>query len=303
MTDSILYLLAILIVANVLLMGVAIARSMTRRRRATHGATVPPASTSRPMTSVANPPADSPVAAGPGRRRRSDPGRHPRRDGGAPDRRADRAAAAGRVEPRPHRRGGSDRPLRTAGDGRDRRARGLERLTGVLGPGAADRVLPALADVLGRHARGADYVARLGPGRFGILLPETGEVEAVNYVERVRRRASSGSNPARSRCAWPSAGPLHPWTAALRMPSCWPRTGCTPSFAAASGARPISRRRVRRRAVISGARPRRLETSPAMRTAGQSTPWRNARPGVAPVWTPSATTRVPATMTCSMPTG
>ena len=30
-------------------------------------------------------------------------------------------------------------------------------------------------------------MARLGPGRFGVLLPETGEVEAVNYVERVRQ--------------------------------------------------------------------------------------------------------------------
>ncbi len=44
----------------------------------------------------------------------------------------------------------------------------------------------AVADTLSRHARSADQLARLDVGRFGILLPETGEVEAVNYVERVR---------------------------------------------------------------------------------------------------------------------
>jgi len=63
---------------------------------------------------------------------------------------------------------------------------GLDRLVAVLGQEAGDRILPAVADSLSRHARGADHVARLGHGRFGILLPETGEVEAVNYVERVR---------------------------------------------------------------------------------------------------------------------
>ena len=36
-------------------------------------------------------------------------------------------------------------------------------------------------------ARDVDLVARLAPGRFGILLPETDEVAAINYVERVRR--------------------------------------------------------------------------------------------------------------------
>ncbi len=52
---------------------------------------------------------------------------------------------------------------------------------------AADRVVPALADTMRRLARDVDLVARLAPGRFGILLPETDEVAAINYVERVRR--------------------------------------------------------------------------------------------------------------------
>ena len=63
---------------------------------------------------------------------------------------------------------------------------GLDRLTGALGQGAGDRVTRAVADTLSRHARGADQLARLELGRFGVLLIETGEVEAVNYVERVR---------------------------------------------------------------------------------------------------------------------
>ena len=64
---------------------------------------------------------------------------------------------------------------------------GLDRLMDRLGTDAADRVVPALADTMRRLARDVDYVARLAPGRFGVLLPETDEVAAINYVERVRR--------------------------------------------------------------------------------------------------------------------
>ncbi len=64
---------------------------------------------------------------------------------------------------------------------------GLDRLVDRLGTDAADRVVPALADTMHRLARDTDHVARLAPGRFGVLLPETDEVAAINYVERVRR--------------------------------------------------------------------------------------------------------------------
>jgi len=64
---------------------------------------------------------------------------------------------------------------------------GLDRLIARLGADAADRVIPALADTMRRLARDVDHVARLAPGRFGVLLPETDEVAAINYVERVRR--------------------------------------------------------------------------------------------------------------------
>ncbi|CAN5453615.1 hypothetical protein BH20CHL7_BH20CHL7_12200 [soil metagenome] len=64
---------------------------------------------------------------------------------------------------------------------------GLERLMERLGPNSGERIIPAVADTISRLARGADQVARLGPGRFGVLLPETDEVAAINYIERVRR--------------------------------------------------------------------------------------------------------------------
>lgn len=64
---------------------------------------------------------------------------------------------------------------------------GLDRLTARLGQDAAERIVPALADTISRLARSADRVGRVGPGRFATLLPETDEVGAINYIERVRR--------------------------------------------------------------------------------------------------------------------
>ena len=66
---------------------------------------------------------------------------------------------------------------------------GLERLAERLGPGAADRLVPPVAATMRRHARLSDRVARLGRGRFGTILVETDEVQAINYVERVRAAA------------------------------------------------------------------------------------------------------------------
>jgi diguanylate cyclase (GGDEF)-like protein len=63
---------------------------------------------------------------------------------------------------------------------------GLDRLGELLGADVADRLIPPVADALRRNARAADRVARLSHARFGILLVETDEVRAINYVERVR---------------------------------------------------------------------------------------------------------------------
>jgi diguanylate cyclase (GGDEF)-like protein len=63
---------------------------------------------------------------------------------------------------------------------------GLDRLAERLGPAAADRLIPPIATTMRRHARAADSLARLGPTRFAALLPDTDEVRAINYVERIR---------------------------------------------------------------------------------------------------------------------
>ena len=88
---------------------------------------------------------------------------------------------------------------------------GLDRLVATLGREAGDRVLPALADTLSRNARAADHLARIGPARFGVLLPETGEIEAINFVERVRQASDlwleSGAIALHLSMGWASPGP------------------------------------------------------------------------------------------------
>ncbi len=64
---------------------------------------------------------------------------------------------------------------------------GLDKLALRMGPGSIERIVPAVADTIRRGAREADHVARLGTGRFAVLMPETDEIVAINYVERIRR--------------------------------------------------------------------------------------------------------------------
>jgi len=63
---------------------------------------------------------------------------------------------------------------------------GLERLVDRFGADAAERLLPVISDTLRRNARAADHVAALEAGRYGILLTETDEIRAINFIERVR---------------------------------------------------------------------------------------------------------------------
>jgi diguanylate cyclase (GGDEF)-like protein len=63
---------------------------------------------------------------------------------------------------------------------------GLGRFEGQFGQDAAERVLGAVGGAMRRSARRTDRVAHVGGGRFLVLLPETDEIQAINYVERVR---------------------------------------------------------------------------------------------------------------------
>lgn len=63
---------------------------------------------------------------------------------------------------------------------------GLDRLAGQWGWDVAEQALAACARRLGHEIRSSDHVARLEQARFGILLTETSEIAAINFVERAR---------------------------------------------------------------------------------------------------------------------
>ena len=63
---------------------------------------------------------------------------------------------------------------------------GLESLAATPGRGAADRLIPPIEAMMRQSARAVDILARTGRWSFVALLPETDEVAAINYVERVR---------------------------------------------------------------------------------------------------------------------
>ena len=63
---------------------------------------------------------------------------------------------------------------------------GVMELTDDLGRDAGRLVLREVAQALRRESRGSDLVFRIGVTRLGVLLTETDEVTAINYVERVR---------------------------------------------------------------------------------------------------------------------
>lgn len=67
----------------------------------------------------------------------------------------------------------------------------LEDIAERWGRNAADRVVAETVRLLESEGRAVDRIARLGDARFGILMPETGELGASRYVERVRALADA----------------------------------------------------------------------------------------------------------------
>jgi diguanylate cyclase (GGDEF)-like protein len=98
---------------------------------------------------------------------------------------------------------------------------GLDRLADRVGAEAAGRIVPAIGQVLRRQAREPDHVARTGPARFGVLLVETDEVRAINYVERVRAACDvwlqAGAVALQLSFGWASPGPDADTDAALLL--------------------------------------------------------------------------------------
>ena len=171
---------------------------------------------------------------------------------------------------------------------------GFDRSSPSSGREAGDRVLPALADALSRNARGADHLARIGPTRFGILLPETDEVAAINYIERVREACD----------LWLESGAI-----ALQLAIGWASPGRDPSVVAVVHAEERMYAELRRtsgpRTTSSPTVPRRSRPR-GVALARLSRVSRDRSAALGPASRPCARRRRrqrPATITCSMPTG
>ena len=65
---------------------------------------------------------------------------------------------------------------------------GLDRLAKRWGDDTALQAVVTVARVLRACGRTSDYVARLEVARFGMILTETDDVAAINFVERARER-------------------------------------------------------------------------------------------------------------------
>ncbi len=86
---------------------------------------------------------------------------------------------------------------------------GLPQLADLWGADVATQAIASLAGILRAGSRASDYLARLDAGRFGVILTETDEVAAVNFVERVRDRCDRelGGAPESVRVAFGWASP------------------------------------------------------------------------------------------------
>jgi diguanylate cyclase (GGDEF)-like protein len=63
---------------------------------------------------------------------------------------------------------------------------GLAELAERWGHVVAEAMFVKLAGTLAHELRSNDSIARVAPTRFGILLTETNEIAAINFVERAR---------------------------------------------------------------------------------------------------------------------
>ena len=53
-----------------------------------------------------------------------------------------------------------------------------------------------LARVVAGDSRKSDHIARITPARFGVLLTETDEISAINFIDRMRERCRTEFDPA-----------------------------------------------------------------------------------------------------------
>lgn len=88
---------------------------------------------------------------------------------------------------------------------------GLRELVERVGHNEADRFVRAVADSMRRSARTADRLARVATGRFLALLPETDEVQAIHFIDRLRDACDpwlvAAPNPLRLFVGWANPAP------------------------------------------------------------------------------------------------
>jgi diguanylate cyclase (GGDEF)-like protein len=66
---------------------------------------------------------------------------------------------------------------------------GIGVLSDTWGPDVARHAVREAAQCIRRMSRTSDHCTRIGPARFGVVLTETDEIAAINFVERVRESA------------------------------------------------------------------------------------------------------------------
>jgi diguanylate cyclase (GGDEF)-like protein len=62
----------------------------------------------------------------------------------------------------------------------------IDAIPALSGQEVAARVVIEVANTIRANVRASDHVALVRPARFAVLLPETDDVRAINFVERVR---------------------------------------------------------------------------------------------------------------------
>jgi diguanylate cyclase (GGDEF)-like protein len=88
---------------------------------------------------------------------------------------------------------------------------GIEELATLWGLDVARHTLREAAQGVRRTSRTSDYCTRIGPARLGVVLTETDEIAAINFVERVREHAPKnlprGAGSIRFGFGWASPKP------------------------------------------------------------------------------------------------
>ena len=81
---------------------------------------------------------------------------------------------------------------------------GFEELERVWGDEIAERTFVRWARTLATEIRSSDHIARIDRTRFAVLLTETEEIAAINFVERVRAACEQQPGELRVAMGWAS---------------------------------------------------------------------------------------------------